>query len=230
MSIEISYKRFNDDNVPIISDKQIEDLVNNQLLDYDPNYFDRPHPIDLEDFIEFYLCKNVFYYKLSNNENILGITTLNDGYINIFNDDESKPLPMKRGEICIDYDACKNEELFRFTLAHEAGHSVLHAGYNLRITHLEDFENTIKTSKKRLITSNDWIEHHANIYASCLLMPSCFVKTLFDKYYGKHKKGTFSFRIFDVINKISKELKVSPKAIQYKLINLNLYDFSEDYL
>ena len=65
-----------------VSNADLEDFVRQQLREYDPRHFDDPHPLDIDDFVEFYLGRTVRYYRLSCDDEegrILGTTAVTDG-------------------------------------------------------------------------------------------------------------------------------------------------------
>lgn len=224
MPVSIKYSSFSKEKVPIIKDKQIEKFVNDLLLDYDPNYFKTPHSLDIDSFIEFYLKINLTYHVLSSNDDknkILGITALTGGKVPIF-DEDIDYIVLNKGDICVDDRACKNEHLLRFTLAHEAGHSMMHVNCSFKLSYANDYSNSINYGEpKKLKTVSDWIDHHANVYAACLLMPEKFIKELFLKFYdpnAKMKKAMLNH----TVSEISGILNVSPKAVAIRLNRLKL--------
>lgn len=111
-----------------VKNKDIEIFAYQQLSEYKPNYFSFPHPLDIDDFIEYYLKRNIRYcglnYKYRKKKIILGMTIIKNDYIHIY-DDRNKPFltKLKLGTICIDEKACVNKPRLRFTLAHESWHS-----------------------------------------------------------------------------------------------------------
>lgn len=225
MLTEITFSAFNKDGVPIIKDKDIEKIVNKQLLDFDRNYFKQPHALDIESFIEFYLNRRIDYYTLSIEEDKrrkLGSTALSNGKIPIYRNNQIDYISIKKGEILIENNIKNKEHLLRFTLAHEAGHSVLHTNCSFNITYAEDYSNSIEYGKpKKLKTVSDWIDHHANVYAACLLMPEKFMKKLVRQLFHKKAKMKQAM-INDMVYEISQILNVSSDAIKIRISQLDL--------
>lgn len=225
MPISIKYSFFNKDNVPIIKDEEIEDFINKQLLEYNDHHFDKPHALDIESFVEFYIGKCPNFYKLSLDEDKqkkLGITALSDGKIMIYRNNKPDYVEVQKGDIFIDSSIENKEHLFRFTLAHEAGHSVLHTKCSFNIVYAEDYSNSIKYGEhKKLITVSDWIDHHANVYAACLLMPEKFMRILVKRYYHKNAK-MYKAMLNNLFYEISEYLNVSVEAVKIRIEKLGL--------
>lgn len=85
--------------------------------------------------------------------------------------------------ILIDPSLDQNSPQFRFTMAHELGHLVLHGKLNLRSEdldnppgHIEDSRSHFLIGRKPLRTERDWLEWQANRFASAILMPRATVR------------------------------------------------------
>lgn len=113
-----------------------------------------------------------------------------------------------------------NYHCARFGVAHDVGHYVLHS---------QDMIQAKKNGLTLTPTEKGWLEHHANYFASCLLMPSPVVYMLFT-IFAKRNMGTTVFplptqsccvREF-VIRPIAKKMNVSIKAITLRLEKLRL--------
>jgi Zn-dependent peptidase ImmA (M78 family) len=159
--------------VPILKDIEIEQKVYELLMLYDRNLLKsacKTPVAGILDFLKRHYDVEIVFANLGFKDNykILGRT--------IFS----------KNTICIDekivYDS---EPLFLFTSSHEIGHWVLHTGREIKveesdevIKQLDDCENDF-WGKKILKTPKDWIEHHANVFAACLLMPRpTFIETI----------------------------------------------------
>lgn len=68
-----------------------------------------------------------------------------------------------------------NEQRYRFTLAHEIGHMILHreAYRTLAITNLASWKNVQATLEKQIVSR---LEIQAHVFASFLLMPEAALK------------------------------------------------------
>lgn len=113
----------------------------------------------------------------------------------------------------------------RFSLAHETGHYVLHAALMLS----QDYNYaTLDSCEKK------WFEHHANTFASCLLMPADIVRPLYEYYFRKvlhtdtvkplEIKGSIDDDIISrrIVEPIAWRMKVSVKAAMIRLVKMGL--------
>ena len=113
----------------------------------------------------------------------------------------------------------------RYSMAHEIGHSIFHK----RVS--EDAKDGIHTVVSR---NRKWMEHHADIFASCLLMPAPVIRLLYEIYWKKefksenvspiHISGTF-YRdpVFQrVVGPVANKLKVSLQAAYIRLKKMGL--------
>jgi Zn-dependent peptidase ImmA (M78 family) len=221
-----------------IKDSDLEKFASRQLRNYKKDYFKEPRALDVDDFVEFYLQKNVQYYKLSIDDaknRPLGTTAITDGKVVVINE---KGIPeikiFKKGTIIIDEEACGLETRRRFTLCHEAWHSQF--ALNLNIERLNENNNTLNDTnltiaksfnKGKRKTAIEWEEYHADIYATFLLMPKTFINKLFAKYHKQYfdnkRKLTAKRpqRTWLLISAIAEDLNVSKNAVAYRLRALN---------
>ena len=227
-------KAFNKKGVLQVTDDVLEDFAYAQLKDYQKNYFKKPHPLDVEDFVENYLHIKTEYQKLSPNGTRYGTTAITDGLVPIVADDtgEFEWRFFKSGTIGVDIEACNNDEhIINFTLCHETGHSQfdLHVDKDL----LDGCGNYLDDSivldghicKRK--SDRDWMEYHASKYASYLLMPSIFVRKLYkikhDAIMPGQRLGVRQKKlIWKMIYAISNELNVSATAMAWRMLSLNI--------
>ena len=131
-----------------------------------------------------------------------------------------------------------NEKL-RFTMAHELGHFLLHAPIikNHCVTSFGETESTLSYDILPK-TERGWFEHHANRFASALLMPTKLVvvlytllhKTFVSDVYGDHSITLYyspnQRETHDSYNKVvggmAKIMCVSVKAMELRLKQLGL--------
>jgi Zn-dependent peptidase ImmA (M78 family) len=218
-----------------VSDKDLEDFAYKQLNDYQKDYFKKPHALNVDDFIEFYLGIKIQFYVLSIDGSILGKTALSNGKICIINEKNEIDLrTIEKGSIIIDSKACKLEVRIRFTAVHEAFHSQYDLDLDQNLIDknevIQDTHITIgkAINVKKTMTALDWVEHHADKYAVFILMPKKFVITLFNyyhkKYFSKNKRLSIHKpkRTWLLITSIAKDLCVSEQAMAYRLKELKL--------
>jgi len=126
----------------------------------------------------------------------------------------------------------------RFTLAHEIGHFMLHSDLFERNL-LSSFGETDNTLANRIPVSGDelgWLEHHANHFAACLLMPRERVidqlKFLWDDVFNGFYDGWPEPLVWDkydddvmrknlrLLHGLSEEFEVSVEAMKWRLKSL----------
>ena len=125
---------------------------------------------------------------------------------------------------------------FRYTMAHEFAHYVLH----LPLFEKAGVESFGETAYTLAITndSNKRVEYQANYFASCLLMPNEIVIRLYALYHKKYVQDIFggdlralyyaplqpeTYNSYNnVVGRMAKVLGVSKKAMEIKLESLNL--------
>lgn len=67
---------------------------------------------------------------------------------------------------------------FLFTAAHEIGHLVLHRHRDMKLEDVREYVQRISDTDaqfdfpRQLTTEREWVEHQANHFAACLLMPT----------------------------------------------------------
>ena len=109
----------------------------------------------------------------------------------------------------------------RFGMAHETGHFVLHSG----VMEKAKKNNQIIHPQEKL-----WMEHHANHFASCLLMPAPVVYLLFDIFIKRNMLGPVVGQLPAkscctrecIIAPIARTLNVSIEAMTLRLVKLGL--------
>ena len=113
-----------------------------------------------------------------------------------------------------------NYHCTRFGMSHEVGHFVLHSDM---IVSAKRRRQEIKPREK------SWMEHHANYFASCLLMPAPVVKLLFNIFVRRNIYGVSSVplnrdRYVDqfVIVPIARIMNVSVEAATIRLVKMGL--------
>ena len=233
--LELSYATYTKEGVLVISDEQLEAFAYAQLKDYDKNYFKNPHALDVDDFVENYLSRKLIYYKLSLDQSVLGMTAISDGKISVVNSHNKLDVKIfPKGTMCVDLEACGNDTRANFTIIHEAGHSQFDLNVNpivlenksvIQDTYLM-IGGTLFKVKSR--SPKDWMEHHADKYATFILMPKKFVVKLFKEKHKEYFNGERRLskhrpqRAWLMIASIAEILNVSKKAMAYRLRDLNL--------
>lgn len=118
----------------------------------------------------------------------------------------------------------KNPNRYRFTLAHEIGHFVLHAEY-IQDKNIEGYQDWIKFSlSKETEQAHSIMEAQANTFAGLLLVPSskleeAFLKEkqfLFENYPQASSIDNFKLAPY-VAKNLSKYFEVSERVAQIRL-------------
>ena len=137
-------------------------------------------------------------------------------------------------EIRIDLNTCnQNENRFRFSLAHEVGHLILHKDIFKAIDYqsIQDFKNI-----QDKIPSDEygWLEWHANSFAGLILVPTTNLEKQVEKSVQKLKDEEFTIRYDNyetilgyVSTAISKYFSVSHTTVKIRIDkdNLDLRDY-----
>ena len=154
-------------------------------------------------------------------------------------------LDLLSRSIVLDRGGLSNYDRYRFTMAHEFGHGILHANLFEEQGIASFGETEITVDDELTITDEDrmWLERQANRFASTLLMPTDLVRTLYyflfkhfvidakgdsirALYYSKKQPETWD-DYNNVVGGIGKILNVSLNAIQNRLLGLNLLKIGE---
>lgn len=120
----------------------------------------------------------------------------------------------------------------RYSKAHELGHGVLHA--HLNVDAFGESENTLSASAVSSGREQWWLEHHANHFAACLLMPETVVGYLYG-FYCQKRFGRNVFRtitlgtqrcqqedFYSIVLPMSRQMNVSVEALKWRLVKLKL--------
>ncbi len=141
---------------------------------------------------------------------------------------EFNPLKIK-----ISKRARINENLWRFTLAHEIGHLILHSKHiKNRIESKIDFENSLTFKYENSNRNVYRMEFQANMFASTLLLPDnlliMHVFRLFKEYDIRRGRLYLDSQpvnqkdVFGVLYRLSSIFNVSIDSIKIRLIKLDL--------
>jgi len=188
-------------NVPRISDAEIERHAMLFVQDYNADLLKAPQPLDVDDFAESYLRLKFHYANLSHSGFIWGRMVFNNTMIIVYDPEKNiaDEEPVDANTIVIDNSLLEEdrEVNYRSTIMHECGHSVYHAEYycidyselplidkadisHLPYTHCKsgDIVGEWSGVRKRLKTDNDWLEHQAKYFSAATLMPKSAMRAL----------------------------------------------------
>ncbi|MDD4347095.1 MAG: ImmA/IrrE family metallo-endopeptidase [Desulfitobacteriaceae bacterium] len=183
-------------NTPIISDVEIDELAENLLRDYKPQLLKEPGKVKFEHFLESYLGVDLDYRHIYYEENegqIFGVTSFNQGEELLIFDKENmclKRATLNRNTIVLDFYVTEEgrEGLELFTGLHEGGHFWLHQGVYARaemqlslfqtaqelrpVTCCRQADIESFGKKSGFSTPEEWREHHADYFAAAIAMPN----------------------------------------------------------
>jgi len=215
--VNVQFK-YGANNIPRISDAEIERHAMLYLQDYNADLLKRPQPLDVEDFTEGYLKLGFHYTNLSHTGFIWGRMVFNNTLIIVYDpeNDRADEEPVKANTIVIDNGLLSEDRIhvFRSTVMHECGHAVYHDEYycidysELPLKRKEDVVHLPYTScqsgdiisgdwmpiKRKLKTDTDWLEHQAKYFSAAMLMPKtamrklCKTPALQNYCFDKHPK------------------------------------------
>jgi len=164
------------DNTPILSNKEIDEFACAVLEDYDPDLLREPGKIDYEHFIETYLGMEIIYKDIYYKEDtppIYGITVFRDGTVKVFDKENHRvanPI-IRANTVIMDNYVTGNDGMAMFTGLHESGHFFLHQGVYSIFRAGQVCCRRKNTGNAQSWTAEEWREHQANYFASAIAMP-----------------------------------------------------------
>ena len=199
--------------IPFISNERINYIVS-KLYDY--NLYDETS-LNFDKLLPFLKERYgvEFYIDVIEEDNYLGKIEFN-------------PLCIK-----ISKEARNDSNRWRFTLAHEIGHLILHSKIlQDRFTEKEDTERTLSMKYSYSKSNSERLEIQANLFASTLLLPEKIITPRMTSIFIEYRihrdclylddQPVNQTEVFDILNKLSMEFKVSVEALRIRLIKLNL--------
>lgn len=195
--IEFSWRRVDrkNNNTPVISDAEIDQLAEMLVRDYKPQLLKEPGRIKYEHFLESYLGANLDYrhiYHAEGEERILGATAFNRERLAVFDRDNMRrdEIVLEQNTIVLDFYVTEEgrEGLELFTGLHEGGHLWMHSGVFIR----DERQGSLFSGRQNLKTvtccrktdiesfgkrggfrtAEQWREHQADYFASAMAMPN----------------------------------------------------------
>ncbi len=163
-----------------------------------------------------------FEYDLLEDENYLGKI-------------EFDPLAIK-----ISNKSRVDKNRWRFTLAHEIGHLILHSPLlKERLEEKNDTESTLALKYSSTNKNSERLEIQANLFASYLLLPENILMPVMDEMfmeYRIHRKCLYldsqpvnQQQVFEILSRLSVLFEASIESIKIRLMKLNLLIDKTDY-
>jgi Zn-dependent peptidase ImmA (M78 family) len=117
----------------------------------------------------------------------------------------------------------KQEGRFRYTIAHEIGHAVIHVlkpsdGVQLTLLGMDKPTSIFCREQDFQVSEKlNPIEFQANYFASCLLMPRYHVLEAIKQFYRSKEIQRYAFNMLDAVPELAKQFGVSRQAMQYRV-------------
>ena len=236
-----AYIRMKQNGVPILGRREIDDLGERILRDYDPALLERPKALRIHAFAHDYMHAPERYLLLSSSGTILGAAVFRDLPDVLFEDlltGSQSRTTIPAGTILLDARLKGRDEntehLCRFTAAHECGHLYLHrrhaeispSFYNRTACRIGDQQYEKQTEKTW--GDNEWLEWQADAFAAALLMPKSMTLMLAAAIPGIHNE----YWARKAISEMVRTFRVSRSAARVRLDQLGLLSFerSPQYL
>ena len=204
IAMKINRVDYNNNNTPVLYDREIDEFAHYVLEDYKPNLLKEPGTIKFEHFLESYLGANLMYKDIYNpdpEKRILGAVAFRGGTLKVFDRENMRVsnVLVKANTVVIDNFVMESgrEGLAMFTGLHEGGHLMIHP----KVYDRESSENgrkllpivyckrdTVENFGKSRAFKNAkaWREHQADYFASAIAMPNAtfisFVNRLMREY------------------------------------------------
>ena len=187
-------------------------------------------PIPIDNFTTHFLGLRLEYMRLSDNGNMLGITTYGDTKIKLTRYFREEIVSVPKNTVLIDERLMPPLQLFepdkelarrRFTIAHECAHHMLyHMEPEERRRELECRYSARMYSLRELKSLDDWSEWQANALAAAIIMPKKYIELLLRNrrltLYGKRLNRPDKLLLANICDR----LKVSRTAMTLRLKQL----------
>ena len=154
-----------------------------------------------------------YQYLTKDGKSVLGKVICSNGLTPYYDMEEKgyRLLEVRTGTILIEARLIEEDNIgrYRFTLAHEIGHWIMHKDLINEGKAEAAFEDKVHSSA---------IERQADYFASALLMPAASVKKQYYKTVTKVKHGNK----YEVIERMAEHFEVSKQAMEITLESYNL--------
>ncbi len=165
---------------------------------------------------------------------------MNEGYqleeAEMSNTGQLAYIDMKEKKVVTDSALVNNILRLRYSYGHELGHAKLHSEIN--VAAFGESNSTLNANAFISSIEQKRLEHQANYFAACILMPSEVVGYLYSFYYQAHmgcntiqpfylEDTTYKLHDFmGIVCPMARKLKVSVEALKWRLVKLGLLKIS----
>ncbi|MDD4291030.1 MAG: ImmA/IrrE family metallo-endopeptidase [Clostridia bacterium] len=224
--------RVSNTNIPIVSKDELDVFGERFVMDFQPEAITHPQPINIEEFVEYYLKMTMDYQYLSHNGIYLGMTVFNDtNKVAVYSPETKRAeyISAKARTVIIDNSLLEEnkEHRYRFTLGHEGSHEILHSvvfGYNPdQVSFFTEqpypmIQCRVDLGHYSNKPVNQWTDHErmewqANFLSSAILMPKSGIMAIGNSFAKKRDITTKMKMVGTVVNTYN----VSPDAARNRL-------------
>jgi len=143
-------------------------------------------------------------------------------------------IDLKKKKVTIDSSQSYKTHRIRYSKSHEFGHGTLHS--NLNVAAFGESEATLCSNALNDGREQWWLEHHANHFAACLLMPKDVVGYLYafycQKVFGRNVIRKICLGpqqcqqqdFYSIARPMSERMNVSIEALKWRLVNMKLVE------
>lgn len=216
--------------LPVISSEELDILGERLVADFSPMSVVKPQEIDIDRFVTRYLGMKQDFQYLSHCGVYLGITIFQSTPdFPVYNPETRKAqfLNVEARTIIIDSSLAEEnqEHRYRFTMAHEGSHSILHPSYFLNAVCEQDTDPFTRCRADFLAGKNlpsmGWTdkrraEQQANRLGSAILMPKSAVKIALARVSLRSSTEWIAL----ATERLEKTFNVSNEAARYRLEEL----------
>ena len=189
--IRLTYQK---NGIPYLSAARIDEIGEGIARELQPDHFEgQIDATDLRLLLSFLEGWRFHGDYLSRSGRLLGCAVFQEGQILVTDERrlDQIPCPVREKTILVDRALYREEAapVFRFTVAHECGHALLHGRFcqdseNMKAYAAQGKEKIIRDEQahlspgeeRRLQTERDWLEWQANAFASGILMPRTLIR------------------------------------------------------
>lgn len=211
--------------VPVLSKKEIDVIGEKLVGEFYPQALVTPQEIDIDLFVQDYLGMDQDFQYLSHCGMYLGMTVFEDtDKIPVYDPIQERAdyISAKAHTVIIDRTLVEKgqEQRYRFTMGHEAGHEILHQKFYSHVPMVRCRIDLGKADRKPSApwTDHDWMEWQANELSAAVLMPMSMVHAVAKEV---KESGVEEHRLhYETVGRIAEVFQVSLEAASYRLMHL----------
>lgn len=228
----------------ILSKGDFDPLAYQILKKMQPAVLEKAMPLDLTALAEDGLYLECRDEILSQDGTILGLITFADQNLPVYDEQMNETaISTTEGTIVIDKRLHKKPTRYRFTMAHEIAHWILHRRFYSPIKKPYNFRNSgcsyiacrqeAEEGRKNPVeakTDFDWSEWQSDGLAAALLMPACTFVPTSKEILHKHGfteeklvKGARDSKTLGAISEIAGIYNVSVRSASIRLFTFGFY-------